>query len=198
MPVDKSANRVRRMFGEIAGRYDFLNHLLSLNVDRYWRWRTVRKTPLAGDGPVLDVCCGTGDLTLAYARAAGRGPPPPGPPPEGGGGLGNSCGRLGAPVIGADFCPVVVVRAAEKTRAGAGRVVGVGGRAGGVARGWARAAGRGPFTPALSPEGRGRLESAGGSLGAPVIGAGVWHGMLGRAARVTSRRTASVSLTFRS
>src|SRR6185436_9944896 len=70
MPVDKSSQRVRRMFGEIAGRYDFLNHLLSLNVDRYWRWRTVRKAPLAGEGLVLDVCCGTGDLTLAYARAA--------------------------------------------------------------------------------------------------------------------------------
>jgi len=69
MPVDKSAQRVRRMFGEIAPRYDFLNHLLSLNIDRYWRWRTVRKAPLAGDGPVLDVCCGTGDLTLAYARS---------------------------------------------------------------------------------------------------------------------------------
>src|SRR5438046_10417416 len=72
MPVDKSAQRVRRMFGEIAGRYDFLDHLLSLNVDRNWRWRTVRKAPLVGAWPVLDVCCGTGDLTLACARAGSR------------------------------------------------------------------------------------------------------------------------------
>jgi demethylmenaquinone methyltransferase/2-methoxy-6-polyprenyl-1,4-benzoquinol methylase len=71
MPVDKSAARVRQMFGEIAGRYDFLNHLLSLGVDRSWRRRTVRVVP-PGDGPVLDVCTGTGDLALAYWRAGGR------------------------------------------------------------------------------------------------------------------------------
>ena len=51
MPVDKSEARVRRMFGEIAARYDFLNHLLSLGIDVYWRWRTVRKVPPAGDAP---------------------------------------------------------------------------------------------------------------------------------------------------
>ena len=51
MVVDKSEARVRRMFGEIAGRYDFLNHLLSLGIDVYWRWRTVRKVPPSGDAP---------------------------------------------------------------------------------------------------------------------------------------------------
>ena len=66
------AERVRRMFGQIAGRYDFLNHLLSLSIDRYWRWRTVRLVPPAtGPLPILDVCTGTGDLALAYDRAAG-------------------------------------------------------------------------------------------------------------------------------
>ena len=71
MPVDKSSERVRRMFGQIAGRYDFLNHLLSLGIDRYWRWRTVRRVPPEGPLPILDVCTGTGDLALAYDRAAG-------------------------------------------------------------------------------------------------------------------------------
>lgn len=82
MTVDKSGPRVRRMFGEIAGRYDFLNHLLSLNVDRYWRWRTVRLVPPRDGGKVLDVCTGTGDLALAYHKAA----------------------RGRAEIVGADFC----------------------------------------------------------------------------------------------
>lgn len=73
--VDKSGDRVKRMFGEIAPRYDLLNHLLSGNVDRYWRWRTTRIAspvttgPLA-DAPILDLCTGTGDLALAYDKAA--------------------------------------------------------------------------------------------------------------------------------
>jgi demethylmenaquinone methyltransferase/2-methoxy-6-polyprenyl-1,4-benzoquinol methylase len=94
MPVDKSASRVRRMFGEIAGRYDFLNHLLSLNIDRYWRWRTVRKVPADGSAPILDICSGTGDLALAYERA----------------------GRGQTRIIGADFCHEMLVRAADKSR----------------------------------------------------------------------------------
>ena len=71
MPVDKSSDRVRQMFGRIAGRYDFLNHLLSLGIDHYWRWRTVRLVAPSGPLPILDVCTGTGDLALAYDRAAG-------------------------------------------------------------------------------------------------------------------------------
>jgi demethylmenaquinone methyltransferase/2-methoxy-6-polyprenyl-1,4-benzoquinol methylase len=59
------------MFGRIAGRYDFLNHLLSLGIDHYWRWRTVRLVPPEGPLPILDICTGTGDLALAYDRAAG-------------------------------------------------------------------------------------------------------------------------------
>jgi demethylmenaquinone methyltransferase/2-methoxy-6-polyprenyl-1,4-benzoquinol methylase len=72
MPVDKSSDRVRQMFGQIAGRYDFLNHLLSLGIDHYWRWQTVRRVPPRGELPILDLCTGTGDLAFAYDRAAGQ------------------------------------------------------------------------------------------------------------------------------
>jgi demethylmenaquinone methyltransferase / 2-methoxy-6-polyprenyl-1,4-benzoquinol methylase len=69
--IDKSSDRVRRMFGEIAPHYDRMNHLLSLNIDKYWRSWTVRKLdPQPGD-PILDVCTGTGDLALAFHRATG-------------------------------------------------------------------------------------------------------------------------------
>ena len=59
---------VRGMFGRIAPRYDLLNHLLSMNIDRYWRSRTVSNVAEILSRPgtrVLDVCCGTGDLTRA-------------------------------------------------------------------------------------------------------------------------------------
>ena len=67
--VDKSGERIRPMFAAIADRYDRMNHLLSLNIDRYWRWWTVHKVAPAGDAPILDVCTGTGDLALAYWKA---------------------------------------------------------------------------------------------------------------------------------
>jgi len=69
MTVDKSGTRVRQMFAEIAGNYDRMNHLLSMNVDRYWRWRTTRIVPPTGEAPILDVCTGTGDLAFAYFKA---------------------------------------------------------------------------------------------------------------------------------
>ena len=70
MPLDKSTARIREMFGEIAGRYDFLNRLLSLGIDRSWRRKTVKLVPPEGDAPILDVCTGTADLALAYWRAS--------------------------------------------------------------------------------------------------------------------------------
>lgn len=66
----EQAQRVREMFAAIATRYDLLNHLLSGNVDQRWR-RLVVKTVAANlpatDARVLDVACGTGDLSLALA-----------------------------------------------------------------------------------------------------------------------------------
>lgn len=62
---------VRDMFTSIAPRYDMLNHVLSMNVDRVWWNRTARmfadmlKRP---DAQVLDLCCGTGDMTFALHR----------------------------------------------------------------------------------------------------------------------------------
>jgi demethylmenaquinone methyltransferase / 2-methoxy-6-polyprenyl-1,4-benzoquinol methylase len=92
--LDKRETRIRRMFGNIAPRYDLLNHLLSLNIDRYWRWRTTCMVAPAGDAPILDLCTGTGDLALAYDRAA--------------------LGRV--PIVGADFCHEMLIPAREKTR----------------------------------------------------------------------------------
>ena len=99
--LDKREARIRRMFGQIAPWYDFLNHALSLNVDRRWRRRTTRLVPPlpAAAGPILDLCTGTGDLALAYDRAA--------------------LGRV--PIVAADFCPEMLERAIRKTaKAGAG------------------------------------------------------------------------------
>ena len=59
------------MFGEIAPHYDRMNHLLSLNIDRYWRWWTVKKLAPQPGEPILDVCTGTGDLAIAFQRATG-------------------------------------------------------------------------------------------------------------------------------
>ncbi len=89
----EAARWVRGMFGRVAPRYDFLNHLLSFHVDRYWRARTVRRLRKGLERPdacVLDLCCGTGDLLIALARAAGR------------------------PVLGADFCHPMLVEARRK------------------------------------------------------------------------------------
>ena len=58
------------MFDGIAPKYDLLNHLLSLNIDKAWRRRVVKTLP-ATTGPILDMCTGTGDLALEYHRATG-------------------------------------------------------------------------------------------------------------------------------
>ncbi|PYT53406.1 MAG: dimethylmenaquinone methyltransferase, partial [Acidobacteria bacterium] len=88
-----ASSKVREMFTQIAPRYDLLNHLLSLQLDRLWRARTARRLKPILDRPdaiVLDLCCGTGDLAFALARA----------------------GR--ARVVGADFAHTMLVRARDK------------------------------------------------------------------------------------
>ncbi len=81
------------MFGRVAPRYDFLNHLLSFQADRYWRRHTVgrvRDLLAREDAVALDICCGSGDLAFALARA------------------GN------ARVYGSDFCHPMLVEAGRK------------------------------------------------------------------------------------
>lgn len=71
-PGSKAA-RVRSMFAEIAPRYDFLNHALSLNVDRRWRRFVIKKVAdrLKRPGALaLDLCCGTADLSLELGELA--------------------------------------------------------------------------------------------------------------------------------
>jgi len=89
----EAANWVRGMFGRVAPRYDLANHLLSFNIDRYWRAHTVRRVRAVLERPearVLDICCGTGDLALALERARG------------------------AAVWGSDFCHPMLVAARRK------------------------------------------------------------------------------------
>jgi len=64
--------RIAGMFDAIARRYDRLNHLLSLGLDRRWRQRGVRELGLTGTERVLDVCTGTGDLAIEAVQKRGR------------------------------------------------------------------------------------------------------------------------------
>ncbi|MEO2091750.1 MAG: bifunctional demethylmenaquinone methyltransferase/2-methoxy-6-polyprenyl-1,4-benzoquinol methylase UbiE [Gemmataceae bacterium] len=68
--LDKKEVRIRRMFDRIAPWYDFLNHLLSLNVDTHWRNMVARLVPPTPGKPALDLCTGTGDLAFTLDRAA--------------------------------------------------------------------------------------------------------------------------------
>jgi len=65
--------QVQQIFSEIAPRYDLLNHVLSLNIDRSWRRKAVDllEWPVASEGTFLDACAGTYDLSLELARRKG-------------------------------------------------------------------------------------------------------------------------------
>jgi demethylmenaquinone methyltransferase/2-methoxy-6-polyprenyl-1,4-benzoquinol methylase len=72
-----AAASVRQMFNSIAPRYDLLNHVLSANIDRLWWRRTARsfRSILARpDAVILDLCCGTGDMTMALLRLRPKSP----------------------------------------------------------------------------------------------------------------------------
>jgi demethylmenaquinone methyltransferase/2-methoxy-6-polyprenyl-1,4-benzoquinol methylase len=85
---------VRDMFSNIAPRYDFLNHVLSINIDKLWRRFTVKKLRDVLDRPgsrALDIACGTGDLSLELGRYA--------------------------QTVGCDFCHPMLVHGIEKVNA---------------------------------------------------------------------------------
>lgn len=70
--LHKKGDNIRRMFSSIAPRYDFLNALLSLTFDRRWRRFAVSVSGIREGDRVLDVCTGTGDLAIEYAKAIDR------------------------------------------------------------------------------------------------------------------------------
>jgi demethylmenaquinone methyltransferase / 2-methoxy-6-polyprenyl-1,4-benzoquinol methylase len=67
---DKARVRIERMFDAIAPRYDLLNHVLSVGLDRRWRDRAVAALELPNGARVLDLCTGTADLAVATVRRA--------------------------------------------------------------------------------------------------------------------------------
>jgi demethylmenaquinone methyltransferase/2-methoxy-6-polyprenyl-1,4-benzoquinol methylase len=68
MMTTNTAPRDYKLFSEIAKRYDLLNHLLSFNIDQAWRKKLVESTtPKPGEN-ILDVCTGTGDIAIRFAR----------------------------------------------------------------------------------------------------------------------------------
>jgi demethylmenaquinone methyltransferase/2-methoxy-6-polyprenyl-1,4-benzoquinol methylase len=90
--ADEHARRVREMFARISTRYDLLNHLLSANIDRRWRRAAIKKLQplLPANAHMLDVACGTGDLSVELFE------------------------KMGALVIGLDFCRPMLEQAARK------------------------------------------------------------------------------------
>lgn len=93
--TESAGRAVREMFTSIAPRYDLVNHVLSLNTDRFWWWRAARTFDSIlqrPDARVLDLCCGTGDMTFALRRRS----------------------RQGTQIVGADFSHAMLQRAAVK------------------------------------------------------------------------------------
>jgi demethylmenaquinone methyltransferase/2-methoxy-6-polyprenyl-1,4-benzoquinol methylase len=91
---DKNPSRIAGMFDAIAPRYDLLNHLLSVGLDRRWRARAVTALDLPAGARVLDMCTGTGDLAIAAVRAGSN-----------------------ISVVGVDFAGAMLRRGREKLKA---------------------------------------------------------------------------------
>lgn len=70
--LSEKGDRIRSMFDEIAPRYDFLNRLLSLGIDRHWRRFAVGQLAIPDRGEFLDIATGTGDVALEIARQSPR------------------------------------------------------------------------------------------------------------------------------
>ena len=96
MDVSKESARIRSMFAGISRRYDLLNHVLSLNIDRRWRRHTARALELSPDARVLDVCTGTADLALELCR--------------------HVSAEAGGSVVGTDFCEEMLRIGEDKRR----------------------------------------------------------------------------------
>src|SRR5512144_113952 len=71
--LSEKGERIREMFDTIAPRYDFLNRLLSLGIDRRWRRFAVSQIQPLSKGRVLDIATGTGDVALEVARQTSPG-----------------------------------------------------------------------------------------------------------------------------
>lgn len=70
--VGDKKSRVQTMFSRVAGSYDLVNRVVSLNLDRRWRRKAVRLAQIEPGHSVLDICCGTGDMALTFAAAQPR------------------------------------------------------------------------------------------------------------------------------
>jgi demethylmenaquinone methyltransferase / 2-methoxy-6-polyprenyl-1,4-benzoquinol methylase len=68
LPEEKKSEQVAGMFNSIAGKYDFLNHFLSLNIDRSWRKKAIQLLRKTAPETILDIATGTGDLAIASLR----------------------------------------------------------------------------------------------------------------------------------
>lgn len=65
--------KIQEMFDSVAPSYDRLNHIMSLGVDRIWRQKALKEIVDGSQQRILDVACGTGDSTIAIAKASGSG-----------------------------------------------------------------------------------------------------------------------------